>query len=79
MDALDPILDALAGRLAPKVAAALAQMPNDDRLLTVAEAAERCGLSGQSIRRLVKANVIPRVKGLAEIRIRLSSLANVGK
>jgi predicted DNA-binding transcriptional regulator AlpA len=78
-DALSPLLDAFADLLASRVAVRLSERPDEDQLLTVAQAAKRSGLSGQSIRRLVKANTLPRVKGLKEIRIRASSLATLGK
>lgn len=78
---LDALVEGLAAELATKGADkiiaevdARRKAKASDPLLTVREAAEDTGLSESSIRNLVSAGIIPKAKGLAEIRIRKSQL-----
>lgn len=75
---LDPILEAIAERLAEKTAARLLEQPQD-KLMTVTEAALYSGLSRQTIRNLVKSGDLKKAKGLKDTRLRRSVLDEYGK
>jgi excisionase family DNA binding protein len=64
-------LDALASLVAAKLGSALA---NQKATLSSAEAAQRAGVSPQTIRRRVEAGQIPRVPGLHNLRIPTAAL-----
>lgn len=77
-ETIDSLLDALALRLAPKLAVQIAAAPAD-RLMTVRESAAYLGCSPQQVRNLVKANLLKTAKGFKDTRIKRSTLDAYGK
>lgn len=71
MSELDPILEAFARKLAPMVAAELAQAPgtNPNELLTVPAIAKELHLTPSTVRALIDAKTLRRVKDIRERRV----------
>lgn len=78
MSALDPILEAVADRIAALVVSKTTEAPVD-RLMTITQAAEYLGCSKQQVRNLVKAKLLTTARGFTDIRIKRSILDAYGK
>lgn len=78
MSALDPILEAVADRIAALVVAKTTEAPAD-RLMTSTQAAAYLGCSKQQILNLVKAKLLTTARGFTDIRIKRSTLDAYGK
>lgn len=81
MTELDPILEAFAKKLAPLVAAELAQAPgnNPNELLTVPKISQILGISPAKTRILIRGKELRRAPGLSEMRVKRSVVDAYGK
>lgn len=80
MSELDAILDAFAKKLAPLVAAELAQVPgtNPNELMTVSQIARELHLGLSKVRMLINSGTLLRAPDIEEMRVKRSEVEAYG-
>lgn len=77
---LDPILGALAKKLAPLIAAELLQAPgkNPNELMRVSQIASELRTSREIVRGLIRAGTLPQAPDITELRVKRSEVERYG-